>query len=60
MGAQADGADSWVVQWSIFMRLGRKGAPGSLRHSTKSKWSSQAGTGRNAPRWSVWSEGRQT
>lgn len=31
MGAQADGANSWVVQWSIFMRLGRKGAPGMAR-----------------------------
>lgn len=31
MGAQANGADCWVVQWSIFMRLGRKGAPEMAR-----------------------------
>lgn len=28
VGAQADGADGRVVQWSVLMRLGRKGAPG--------------------------------
>lgn len=31
VGAQADGADGWVIQWSIFMRLGRKGARGMAR-----------------------------
>lgn len=41
VGAQADGADSWVVQWSIFMRLGRKRAPGLDR----------AGAGVGFPSW---------
>lgn len=43
VGAQADGADGWVVQWSVFMRLGRKGAPEMARAGTCTIPLSQSG-----------------
>jgi hypothetical protein len=51
VGAQADGADSWVVQWSILMGLGRgtmAGQAGVQPSPTSSgpKEGSQAGMGR--------------